>query len=265
MEILFKELSYQITGCVFDVFREIGPGFDEFTYHQGLKTRFEKDHVPFQSKPHISLYYRDHEIAELEPDFVVDDKVVLELKEIQTEFLPENFTQLITYLRTICKRLGILINFGLTKAVLKRVPFDERPLKILENSEEVLPLSECDQENFWRLRDSIVAVANELRLGYRAEIYREAMKVELKLAGFECDQQVRVPVRYEGVLLSHCEIDYWLVNHRVLLAVLAGSKEVRAYDVMRMRSYLKKLNLNVGLIAFWGKDHLKILGVGPMR
>ena len=125
MEILYKELSYQIIGCFFDVFREIGPGYDEYTYHQALNVRFEKECVQFKSKFPLQVYYHDFKIADLEPDFIIEDKVVLELKAIQTEFLPVNYTQIITYLRATNKRLA-----------------------------------------------------------YHAEIYREAMKVELRLNDF---------------------------------------------------------------------------------
>ena len=56
METLYRELSHQVISCVFDVFREIGSGFDEYTYHQGLKIRFTEKGLPFSSKPHIRLY-----------------------------------------------------------------------------------------------------------------------------------------------------------------------------------------------------------------
>lgn len=265
MEIIYKELSYRIIGCVFDVFSEVGPGYDEFTYHHGLQVRFTKDGLPFLSKPHFKLYYRDVEIAELEPDYLVDDKVVLELKSIQTDFEPENLTQIISYLRLTNKRLGILINFGLLEANFKRVPFDERKLKIDEDFQEIFPLLKDQEEEIQRLRAGIVNVAKKLRLGYHAEIYQKAMQVELEFNQFLWNEHVKVPVTYQNVLINHYEIDYWLVNGKILLAVLAGSKEVRAYDVMRMRSYLKGLKLNIGLIAFWGKDHLYIRGVAPLH
>ncbi len=91
MEIIYKDLSRQIIGCVFDFFRDLGPGYDEFTYHQGLKMRFEKERLSFLSKPRLSLHYRGVEIAKLVPDFIIDDKIVLEIKAIQTDLLPENY------------------------------------------------------------------------------------------------------------------------------------------------------------------------------
>jgi len=264
MELLYKDLSGRIIGCVFDVFREIGPGYDEFTYHQSLKVRLAKEGLQFLSKPHFKINYRGVEIIELEPDFLVDDKTILELKAIQSDFLPENYTKIISYLRLADKRLGILINFGLLMANFKRVPFDERPLKIIEDYNELAqPIRE--NEEFRRLRDSIVNVAKELRLGYHTEIYQKTMRVELELEKFFCEDQVKVPVYYQNAFINNYAIDFWRINGKILLAVLAGSKEVSAYDILRMRSYLKRLSLSAGLIAFWGKDQVKIVGVSPQR
>ncbi len=264
MELLYKDLSGRIIGCVFDVFREIGPGYDEFTYHQSLKVCLAKEGLQFLSKPHFKINYRGVEIIELEPDFLVDDKTILELKAIQSDFLPENYTKIISYLRLADKRLGILINFGLLMANFKRVPFDERPLKIIEDYNELAqPIRE--NEEFRRLRDSIVNVAKELRLGYHTEIYQKTMRVELELEKFFCEDQVKVPVYYQNAFINNYAIDFWRINGKILLAVLAGSKEVSAYDILRMRSYLKRLSLSAGLIAFWGKDQVKIVGVSPQR
>jgi GxxExxY protein len=263
VDILYKALSHQIVGCVFDVFRDIGPGLDEFTYHQGLKVCFGKKGWLFISKPHIQVVYRNVKIAELEPDFIVDDKIILELKAIQREFLPENYTQVISYLCAAGKCLEILINFGLLKAKFTRVPFSKRPLKIVEDFEKLNTEKQNAGEELWRLRDSVIKVANELGLGYDGNIYKEAMKVELRLNGFSFNEKAKVAVNYQDSFLSHYEIDCWLINERFLFGVFAGSKQVRAYDILRMSSYLRKLKLNIGLITFWGKDHLKILGVSP--
>lgn len=264
-EIIFKELSHQVMGCVFDVFREIGPGFDEFTYHQGLKVVFNKRGLPFQSKPHIFLHYQNFEIAELELDFIIDEKIILELKAIQTKFLPENYSQIISYLHAMKKRLGILINFGLHKAFFDRVPFDEKPIKVFEDFKELNTIMRDNKSKIWQLQECIMNVANELRLGYHVRIYQEAIKIELKLREFSYSEQVKVPVNYQKVFLNNFEIDYWLIDDKILFAVLAGSKDIRAYDVMRMRSYLKKLKLDVGLIAYWSNYYIKIIGVSSMH
>ena len=56
-------------------------------------------------------------------------------------------------------------------------------------------------------------------------------------------------------------IDYWLVEKSILVGILAGKGDVRVYDIFRMRSYLKKLNLHHGIIAYWSNKNLQILGI----
>jgi len=60
---------------------------------------------------------------------------------------------------------------------------------------------------------------------------------------------------------SLMEIDFWLVEGRFLLGILAGKDKMRQYDVYRMRSYLKRLKLNHGLIAHWNVKNLQLYGV----
>lgn len=249
-------------GCIFDVFNEVGAGFEEPIYHQALGKRFEEERLAFRSKPHFLLSYRGAQIAELEPDYIIDDKIVLELKAIHTDFLPENFKQVISYLRVTNDRLGILVNLGLHEVFFKRVPFDQRPLKILEKIDEIVPWQSGCRDVLEELKTGIVRVGQELGLGYHAEVYQKAMKVELQYCKVSSDDHVKIPVSYHGASLGNQEIDYWLIDKKALFAVIAGSNAIRPYDVMRMRSYLKHLQLNVGLIAFWGKNCLEILGVG---
>ena len=57
------------------------------------------------------------------------------------------------------------------------------------------------------------------------------------------------------------EIDFWLVDEAFLLAILAGKDDMRKYDIYRMRSYLKHLKLNRGLIAYWKVKSLQLYGI----
>ena len=46
-EIIFKDQSYKIIGCCFEVFNELGPGFLEAVYQEALTIEFTKQDVPF--------------------------------------------------------------------------------------------------------------------------------------------------------------------------------------------------------------------------
>jgi hypothetical protein len=49
-----------------------------------------------------------------------------------------------------------------------------------------------------------------------------------------------------------------MIESAILLGVLAGKDKPKLYDLFRMRSYLKHLNLHHGLIAYWSTNNLQL-------
>jgi hypothetical protein len=55
MELIYKELTEKIRGCIYGLHNQLGTGYDEETYHQGLIRRFEEDEIPFMRLPRCKL------------------------------------------------------------------------------------------------------------------------------------------------------------------------------------------------------------------
>lgn len=258
---LYKELNYAINGCAYDAFKEVGVGFDELTYHKffhqhlldkGLKARYK---VPLQA------FYRNEKIADFEADEIVEDCIVVEAKAIQTDFIPENYAQIFTYLKLTKLRLGLLLNFGLIKAKSKRIIFDEIRTASTEYWDEGFFLNFSRKPVFDEVLNSIHAVAEELGPGFHSFLYKAALKVELQQQGLHYDENVLVDIEAGRVQVKPMEIDFWLIEEKFLLAILAGKDKMRQYDIYRMRSYLKRLKLKHGLIAYWNVKNLQLYGV----
>ncbi|MDZ7364009.1 MAG: GxxExxY protein [candidate division KSB1 bacterium] len=234
-EFLHKELSYEVIGCAFDTFKTVGVGFSEAVYHKFFHDRLMKKGFKTQYKVPAHLNYQSKRIADFEIDEIVEDKIVVELKEIQTDFMPENYAQIITYLKLTSLRLGLLINFGLHKAFAKRVIFDNRREKDTESWDQ----------GFWKdsskqsIVDAIIAaisnVDRELGAGYHSQIYKTAVGIELKQNQIACNDKVHINFNFENIQLNPFEIDHWLIKESILLGVLAGKDEPRAYDLLRTR------------------------------
>lgn len=262
MSFLHKELTHKIIGCAFNVFKALGAGYDEMIYHKAFTIELENKGFDVKSKLIVPVVYRKKQLLEFEIDLMVNDLIVLELKEVQSNFLPIHYNQIISYLKATNKRLGYLFNFGLQQVYYKRILFDEKLKKLKENYDEVINMSDNDKQKLKQIRKAILNVYDEFGLGYDYRVYQEVLKFELNLMGIEIKESVPVKVEYEGKFLKEFEIKFWLIDDQLLTAVLAGSGEIRAYDIVRMRSYLRKLDLEAGIIVFWGKHELKILGVG---
>ncbi|WP_319562877.1 GxxExxY protein [Marispirochaeta sp.] len=111
-KILFKEECYQIQGAIFDVYKEIGPGFLESVYQECLEKEFFLRNIPFQKQAEISIKYKKQKLDQFfKADLVCYNSIIVELKACKS-IEPIHRAQVINYLKATHLRLGMLINFN---------------------------------------------------------------------------------------------------------------------------------------------------------
>lgn len=111
-KIVFKEESYRIIGACFEVYREKGNGFLEAVYQECLAIEFGEQQIPFDEKPRLRLKYKGWSLKqEYEPDFLCFGEIVVEVKAVKV-LADEHRAQVINYLKSTGKQLGLLVNFG---------------------------------------------------------------------------------------------------------------------------------------------------------
>ncbi len=109
--ILHKELSHAIVGAAIEVHRRIGPGMIERVYQNALAHEFAYRAIPFVAQAPISIIYRGEvKVGEFLADFIVDDKIILEIKAVE-RYHPVHRAQVYSYLGAAKLNLGMLINF----------------------------------------------------------------------------------------------------------------------------------------------------------
>ena len=119
-KLIYADLTYQIRGAIFNVYNTLGFGHKEQVYQKALAKEFEEQKISFKREASLNVEYRDEVVGNYRPDFIVDDKVILELKSV--EFMPKTFeTQLLQYLKTTGFSLGLLINFGTPRLDIRRL------------------------------------------------------------------------------------------------------------------------------------------------
>lgn len=120
MELLYADLTYKIRKAAFNVYNELGFGHKENIYQKSLEEEFNQLKLPYKREFNLKVYYKDTKVGDYRPDFIIDDKIIIEIKA--TEFVPKTFeTQLIYYLKSTKYKLGLLINFGSPKLQIKRL------------------------------------------------------------------------------------------------------------------------------------------------
>ncbi len=119
-EILYKELSYSIIGAAIEVHKTLGPGFLEVVYENALEIELKTRGVSFEKYLPLPVYYKDQMIGNYEADFLVDQKIILELKSI-SGLNKVHEAQAHHYLAATGLSLAILINFGTESLEYKRI------------------------------------------------------------------------------------------------------------------------------------------------
>ncbi|MCB0531580.1 MAG: GxxExxY protein [Saprospiraceae bacterium] len=111
MELLHKDLVDLILKAFYDVYNELGYGFLEKVYQNAMYWELRSRGFSVEAQKQIKVFYKNVEVGEYYPDLIVDDLIILELKA-QEILLNEHEIQLINYLRSTDKEVGLLLNFG---------------------------------------------------------------------------------------------------------------------------------------------------------
>jgi GxxExxY protein len=112
--LLHGGLTDRILACAIDVHRDLGPGLMESAYRACLVDRLCREGLTVRQEVPVSIDYKGHLVeSAYRADLVVEDAVLLELKSIDT-LLPIHTAQVLTYLRFLNLRVGLLINFNVT-------------------------------------------------------------------------------------------------------------------------------------------------------
>ena len=110
--ILFKDESYEILGACFEVYKRLGTGYLESVYQEALEVEFRLRNVPFVRQARLQIEYRGVPLRhEFVADFVCFNEIILEVKAMKS-LADEHRAQVINYLKTTGKQLGLLVNFG---------------------------------------------------------------------------------------------------------------------------------------------------------
>jgi GxxExxY protein len=110
-EIIYKEISYQIQGAFFEVYKALGNVHKESVYHRALIDELERAGLRTDSQKQIGVYYRNKKVGSYVPDLVVEDLILIELK-CKPHLTRDDLSQFWHYLRGSTYKVGYLVNFG---------------------------------------------------------------------------------------------------------------------------------------------------------
>jgi GxxExxY protein len=110
-------LVEKVIGCAIEVHRTIGPGLLESAYDACLAHEFQLNGIAFRRDVAIPVIYKGMSLScAYRADFVVESALLIELKSVE-RLQPIHQAQVLTYLRLLDLRQGLLMNFNVHKLV----------------------------------------------------------------------------------------------------------------------------------------------------
>ncbi len=123
-----NNLTHRIIGACMEVHTELGPGFPEEYYQKALEIEFGNQNLPFEPQKPAQVLYKDAQVGMNFLDFVVEEKVIVEIKSVRSLDDIHRF-QVMKYFAATEYNVALLVNFGLAKLQFERL----LPPKKLQN------------------------------------------------------------------------------------------------------------------------------------
>jgi len=124
VDYIYKDLTYKIIGAIYNVHRELGSVHKEIIYHKAIAIEFSEKEIPFVEEKPIDVKYKGKKIGVYKPDFIIDDKVILEVK-VAPAITKAIRDQVYYYVKGTKYKLVLLANFGTSKVGIKRLIYTD--------------------------------------------------------------------------------------------------------------------------------------------
>ena len=134
-------LTYTVIGCAMKVHNTLGNGFQEVIYQRCLQIELEKANLKFAREAEQTIYYEDSIVGTRRADFIVEEKIVVELKAV-INLEDVHLAQAKNYVVAYNFKQGLLINFGSTSLQYKLI-FNPK----FNNSVSFLNSANSDSDN----------------------------------------------------------------------------------------------------------------------
>lgn len=115
-----SDITARVIGCAMKVHQRMRNGYQEIIYQRCLCIEFDKEGIKYHKEKELPIFYDDIEVGKRRVDFLIEEKVVLEIKAV-TEYSDSHLAQTLNYLVAMGLETGLLLNFGAKSLEIKRI------------------------------------------------------------------------------------------------------------------------------------------------
>ncbi|MFH1894448.1 MAG: GxxExxY protein [Patescibacteria group bacterium] len=119
-DLVYPDLSYQIIGILFEIYKQIGSGYQEKYYQKIVAAELKNCNLNYKEQVPTPIIYKGNKIGVYFLDFLIENKIILELKR-GDKFSQKYIEQVYAYLKATGLKLGIIAAFTRNGVKSKRI------------------------------------------------------------------------------------------------------------------------------------------------
>jgi len=217
--LLHKQLTGKILRSYYNVYNGIGRTYPEYVYENGMIYDLQQQGIRVQQQDEYQIFYKEWIVGVQRLDLFIAGEVVVEIKVVP-ELVNIHLAQTYSYLKTLNKRVALLLNFGQSKPEFIRLLYPpNRPKNGLSANKTVSELSPdlVVPEMVYQIIGGLYEVYNLLGSGFLYRIYGNACYRELLSLGLPAQRQHEMQILYRQHPIATVKFAHIRVGSEVLV------------------------------------------------
>lgn len=121
--LLYEDYTKKIIRACMEVHNELGNGYLEEVYQEALEREFILTGIPYEREKNIRIFYKGIKLnKQYKADFLCYNEIIVELKSVSS-ICNAHKAQVINYLKSLDKKIGLIINFYKQTLSWERISF----------------------------------------------------------------------------------------------------------------------------------------------
>lgn len=263
-ELLHQELTQRIIGSYYSVFNQLGQTYPENIYERAMMHLLSQQGIPCSRQDEYEIHYKERLVGVQRLDIFVAGQVVVELK-VADSIKPIHLAQLLSYLRTVGKPVGLLCRFGgpdpeFARRVLTKhdEPIDSDRLLAQDFNYAGLPFADVTNE----VVAGALEVFRALGPGFIHRIYSNACYQEYRLRGLDVMPRREFHVFLGNTDLGTIKLAHLQVNREILVFPVAVSS-LTSLRLANLQTWMCSLNSPLGIVVNFKATRLEPIILRP--
>lgn len=256
-ELLYRDLTSKIIRVYYDVYNGLSRTYPEYIFENAMMRELQRQKIHCNRQDEYQIFYKEWLVGVQRLDILVAETVVLELK-VKPQLAPLDQAQLMSYLKTVNRQVGLLFNFGSSAPEFKRAFFNPgQPSSLMPDSPREWPDLLFPQLSY-QIIGGLFDVHNELGPGFIHRIYANACYREMQSRGLAVKPQRQITVFYRGEAVGEVKLAHLLVEGNVMLFPVAV-RDSNRIEPENLRRWMASQGVPLGILANFCAEQLNLV------